>query len=126
MFTIDSHTHIIPEKIPGYAAKFGYGEFITLDHHTPGKAWMVRGSKRFREISENCWNPDVRIREMEKHRVDMQVLSTIPVMFSYWAKAEHAEETSIFLNDHIAEIVNRYPGKFAGLGTIPLQDEKRA
>jgi aminocarboxymuconate-semialdehyde decarboxylase len=52
----------------------------------------------------------------------MQVLSTVPVMFSYWAKPADALDLSRRLNDHIAEVVRAHPSRFAGLGTIPLQD----
>jgi aminocarboxymuconate-semialdehyde decarboxylase len=66
------------------------------------------------------------MNECDKHGVHVQVLSTIPVMFSYWAKAADALEVSKFLNDHIAGIVDRYPRRFAGLGTVPLQDPDSA
>jgi aminocarboxymuconate-semialdehyde decarboxylase len=126
MFTIDTHTHIIPKHLPDFAKKFGYGEFITLDHHSSGKAWMMQGNKRFREILENCWDPQVRIQEMALHQADQQVICTIPVMFSYWAQAEHALEVSQFLNDDIASTVQNYPDKFIGLATVPLQDTSMA
>src|SRR5207302_1436132 len=44
------------------------------------------------------------------------------VMFSYWAKPRDALELCRILNDHIAEVVRANPKRFAGLGTIPLQD----
>ena len=75
MFTIDTHTHIIPKEIPDFSSKFGYGEFIRLDHHAEGRAWMMQGENRFREIIANCWDPEVRIAEMTEHQVDMQVRS---------------------------------------------------
>jgi aminocarboxymuconate-semialdehyde decarboxylase len=126
MFTIDTHTHIIPENIPDFSTKFGYGEFIRLEHHEKGRAWMMQGGKRFREIVENCWSPEVRLAEMKKHGANTQVICTIPVMFSYWAKPEHGLEVSVFLNDHIAGVVNKNPKNFIGLATVPLQDTKLA
>lgn len=87
---------------------------------------MMIDDKFFREIEDNCWDPEVRIRESSKHGVHVQVLSTIPVMFSYWAKATDALQVAQFLNDHIAGIVRRYPKRFVGLGTIPLQDPELA
>jgi aminocarboxymuconate-semialdehyde decarboxylase len=49
------------------------------------------------------------------------VLSTVPVMFSYWAAPEHGYDWSRFLNDHLAGVVQSHPRRFIGLGTIPLQ-----
>ncbi|MCW3103359.1 MAG: 2-amino-3-carboxymuconate-6-semialdehyde decarboxylase [Bacteroidetes bacterium] len=120
--TIDIHTHILPENIPNWKEKFGYGGFIHLDHHKPCCAKMMRDDgKFFREIEDNCWSAEKRIHECDHHQVDVQVLSTVPVMFSYWAKPDDCLNLSMFLNDHIAEIVQRYPKRFVGLGTIPMQ-----
>jgi len=87
---------------------------------------MMMDDKFFREIEDNCWDPETRLRELGQHHVDMQVLSTVPVMFSYWAQPNHALEVAVFLNDHIAGIVHRYPTRFIGLGTLPLQDPELA
>jgi aminocarboxymuconate-semialdehyde decarboxylase len=125
-FTIDIHTHILPENIPNFRKKFGYGGFIHLDHHAPCRARMMMDDKFFREIEDNCWDADARLKECGHHHVDVQVLSTVPVMFSYWAKPDDALEVAKFLNDHIAEIVQRYPRRFVGLGTVPLQDPELA
>ena len=121
MLKIDIHTHIIPENLPKFKEKFGYGEFISLDHHKPCCAKMMIDDRFFREIEDNCWDPNTRIKECDHHHINVQVLSTIPVMFSYWAKPNDALEVSMFLNDHIATIVHAYPKRFIGLGTIPLQ-----
>lgn len=126
MLTIDIHTHIIPEHLPDLKKKYGYGDFIRLDHHKPCCARMMVGDRFFREVEQNCWDADVRTKECDKHGVHVQVLSTIPVMFSYWAKPHDCLEISMMLNDHIADIVQRYPKRFAGLGTVPLQDPQMA
>ncbi len=116
------HTHILPEKLPNFADKFGYGEFIHLLHNKPGYALMMKGDKFFREIGANCWDPELRIREYAEHDTQLQVVCTIPVMFSYWAEPEDTLDLSMFLNDHIGELVEKYPKNYLGLGTVPMQD----
>lgn len=118
---IDIHTHIIPEHMPRWSEKFGYGGFIHLEHHKPCCARMMKDDEFFREIQSNCWDAEARLRDCQHTHVDVQVLSTIPVLFNYWAKPEHALDTSRFLNDHIGEIIERHPTKFIGLATIPMQ-----
>ncbi len=95
---------------------------IDLDHYKPCCARMMIGERVFREITDNVWDPARRIEECDHAGVSMQVLSTVPVMFSYWAKPADALDLSRRLNDHIAGVIRNHPKRFAGLGTIPLQD----
>jgi aminocarboxymuconate-semialdehyde decarboxylase len=119
---IDLHTHILPREWPDLDAKYGYPGFVRLEHHQPCCARMMIGDRVFREITDNVWEPSRRLEEMERADVSMQVLSTVPVMFSYWAKPADALDLSRRLNDHIAEVVRANPTRFTGLATIPLQD----
>lgn len=122
LLTVDIHTHILPQDIPDFGRRFGYGGFIHLDHHRPGCARMMMDDKFFREVEANVWDPATRMHECEGHQVHVQVLSTVPVMFSYWAKPQDTLNLSMFLNDHIAGIVDKHPKRFIGLGTLPMQD----
>lgn len=123
MLRIDVHTHILPRDIPKWRDKFGYGGFISLDHYKPCSATMVRDDGvTFRDVEENCWSAQTRIEECDRSGIDVQVLSTVPVMFNYWAKPQDGAEIAHFLNDHIAEIVGQFPLRFVGLGTVPMQD----
>jgi aminocarboxymuconate-semialdehyde decarboxylase len=127
MLKIDVHTHILPRDIPNWKDKFGYGGFIRLDHYKPCCAHMTRDDGRqFRDVEENCWDPVIRVEEMDATGVTVQVLSTVPVMFSYWAKPADGAEISKFLNDHIADVVTDFPLRFVGLGCVPLQDPSLA
>ncbi|MBL3658660.1 amidohydrolase [Fulvivirga sp. 2943] len=116
------HTHIIPEIMPNWTEKFGYGDFIYLQHHKEGVAKMMKGNQFFREIKANCWDPQIRIEEYKQFHTQVQVVCTIPVMFSYWAKPGDGHDLSRFLNDHMAALVETYPKNYIGLATIPMQD----
>jgi aminocarboxymuconate-semialdehyde decarboxylase len=118
---IDLHTHILPPTWPNLRDRYGYGGFIALEHHGPGCARMMLDGKLFREIESNCWDPRKRIEDCDRHGVTVQVLSTVPVMFSYWAKPDHGHDLSRLLNDHLAGVVRDYPDRYAGLGTLPMQ-----
>ena len=123
MLKIDIHTHILPKDIPDWKTRFGYGGFIRLEHHRPCCARMLKDDgKFFREVEDNVWSAEKRIEEWDSFGVNVQVLSTVPVMFSYWTKPHDGAEISKFLNDGIAEIVSAFPKRFVGLGTVPMQD----
>ncbi len=118
---IDVHTHILPKTWPDLRERYGYGGFIRLEHHRPCCAQMWKDEVFFREVEDNCWSAERRIEECDAAGVDVQVLSTVPVMFSYWAKPDDALDLSRRLNDGIAEIVRDRPTRFVGLATVPLQ-----
>jgi aminocarboxymuconate-semialdehyde decarboxylase len=126
MLKIDMHTHIIPRVLPNWTQKFGYGNFIHLDHHRPGFARMMQGEKFFREIEQNCWDPKVRIDDYAQFNTQVQVVCTIPVMFSYDAKPADCLEVSQFLNDDLAQLCRTYPKNYVALATIPMQDAELA
>ncbi len=118
---IDIHTHILPKNWPDLKEKYGYGGWVRMEHYAPGCARMMIDDKHFRDVEENLWDAHVRLHDCDKQGVSVQVLSTVPVMFSYWAKGQDALDLSRFLNDHIASVVASAPDRFIGLGTIPMQ-----
>jgi len=81
----------------------------------------MKSNKFFRRIEDNCYNAERRIEESDHFGVHVQVLSTVPVMFAYFAEPDHGLEVARFLNDHIADVVTENPKRFIGLGTLPMQ-----
>ena len=121
MQKIDVHTHMLPRHIPDFKAKYGYGGFVTLDHHAPCRARMLKDDGTFfREIEENCFESKARLVDIDKTDVSVQVISTVPVMFSYWAKPQDTHDLSCHLNDHIASVCQEHPERFVGTMTEKL------
>ncbi|RDW20154.1 2-amino-3-carboxymuconate-6-semialdehyde decarboxylase [Oceanobacillus arenosus] len=119
---IDFHTHVISEEFLNLAEKYGDDRWPILEKTCDcGANIMVKG-KKFREITDQAWDTNTRLKDMENEGIDIQVLSPIPVTFSYWSDPEQGLELARSQNDFIASIVKEHPTKFIGLATVPLQD----
>lgn len=122
MPVIDIHNHFFPRNWPDLAARFGTPNWPWIKHTEPGKAEIMVGDRFFRQIYSACWDPEVRLREMDRDGIDMQVFSATPVLFAYERPAEHALGCAHLFNDAALELCAPGKGRLKSLCQVPLQD----
>jgi aminocarboxymuconate-semialdehyde decarboxylase len=115
--TIDVHTHVVPRGLP-----FGHDERFARLEIAGDQGDVFVGGQLFRRVNRPAWDTAARLADMARDGVAMQVLSVMPELFSYWAEPTMGRTFCGMLNGAIADMVAGAPDRFAGLGTVPLQD----
>lgn len=120
---IDVHTHVIPDRFPSYAGK---GQGLPFwpsmaDADACHKHVMISG-KVYRTVAEESWKAARRIEDMRSAGIELQALSPMPELLSYWLPVDDAKVLTRYLNEQIAGMVAVAPERFVGLGAVPLQD----
>jgi len=121
MPVIDIHNHFFPREWPDLAARYGTSNWPRIKHNEPGKAEIMVGDRFFRQIYSACWDPDVRLQEMDRDDVDVQVVSATPVLFAYDRPIEHALDCAQLFNDSALELCTQGKGRLKSLCQVPLQ-----
>ena len=122
MPVIDIHNHFFPREWPDLAARYGTQNWPWIKHTQPGKAEIMVGDRFFRHIYAACWDAEVRLREMDRDGVDMQVISATPVLFAYDRPIEHALDCAQLFNDAALDLCAQGKGRLKSLCQVPLQD----
>jgi aminocarboxymuconate-semialdehyde decarboxylase len=123
---IDIHTHIVPEHFPPHARAGTDVAWPSMVPAQPCHRHVMLSGKVYRTVPDTSWDTTRRSADMDRLRVDRQVLSPMPELLSYWLDGEDGAALSRYLNEQIAAMVARAPNRFFGLGTVPLQDVDRA
>ncbi|MGP1358908.1 amidohydrolase family protein [Roseicyclus sp.] len=116
---IDIHTHTL---CPGVNDLLGGPPSPDLipyqrDMAPEGKAVdAAQGPELMRKFNDL----DTRLAAMDAMGIDFQIVAPAPGQQHYWAEAELLAAVSAVQNDHVAALVAKAPGRFAGLGTLPL------
>ncbi len=122
MTVVDMHTHFFPEHWPDLEDRFGTPNWPWLRHLDPGKAMVMVGDREFRPIYSACWDPEVRLAEMDRDGIDIQVMCSTPVLFAYDRPVEHAVECARIFNNAARRLCEHDSGRLQSLCQVPLQD----
>jgi aminocarboxymuconate-semialdehyde decarboxylase len=121
LFVIDFHAHVVVPEVQRFSA----GHVVDLSpRSTPaGNPAAVEALRRWNEATRrNMVDLPTRLKLMDQMGVDMQVLSPSLVhQYTYWADPEASLKMERMTNDSIADTVAKAPGRFVGLGGVPLQ-----
>ena len=123
---IDVHTHVVPAHIPPRANASRHWPSVVPDGNGSADASVMIDGRVFRRIDSRCWDVERRLADMREDGSDMHVLSPMPELLSHWMSADEAEALSDVVNADIARMVAAKPGRFAGIGSVPMQDCARA
>jgi aminocarboxymuconate-semialdehyde decarboxylase len=82
--------------------------------------------KQMQDRSAKLTSIEVRLKDMDRMGIDVQAVSPAPFQCYYWTEPDFGLELSRIVNDRIAEIAAKWPERFVGLGTVPLQNAELA
>jgi aminocarboxymuconate-semialdehyde decarboxylase len=119
---IDVHSHVFP-RISQAESRIlaGAGE-PWLRVHGDGTGMMMSGGDEYRPVIAPLWDPERRLVEMDALGVDVQAISSTPLMFGYGAEPARAIEWCDLVNDRILDYCSVDPNRLLPLCQVPLQD----
>lgn len=123
---IDVHTHVVPKGWPELSSVCGGSGWPWLRIDSERDAMIMVGETEFRPVGPDCWDPGVRLADMDADGVDVQVLSPTPVFFSYDRPAHQAVKVARVFNDLTLEIAAAGGDRFIPFCQVPLQDPDAA
>lgn len=126
MQVIDIHNHFFPRNWPDLSVRYGTADWPWIKHTGNGEAEIMLGNRFFRKIYSACWDAEVRLNEMDRDGIDVQVISATPVLFAYDRPVEHALDCARLFNDAALEICAKGKGRLKSLCQVPLQDPDQA
>ncbi|MDH6115100.1 aminocarboxymuconate-semialdehyde decarboxylase [Kitasatospora sp. MAP12-15] len=123
---VDVHTHLVPKGWPELSAACGGTDWPWLRIESERQAMIMVGESEFRPVGAQCWDPAVRLADMDEDGVDLQVVSPTPVFFSYDRPAEQAVRVARIFNDLTLELTAAGGERLIPFCQVPLQDPDAA
>jgi aminocarboxymuconate-semialdehyde decarboxylase len=122
MRSIDIHAHLFPQCFWNTvnSGKDWYG--VTLQSGEGPEATISDEKRDPLTTPKHQFTPEERLKDMDEQGVDVQVVSIATPLFGYHLPADQGLKLAREVNDEIASMTRRWPQRFAGLATLPVQD----
>ncbi|MBM4264025.1 MAG: amidohydrolase [Deltaproteobacteria bacterium] len=116
---IDLHSHYFPIETLTNPGKYeNRTPKLVLDK---GKLAVTSAIGSRPNLGAGAYDPVARIKALDEMQIDMQAISPSPILLFYWEDAAVAAHFSRKQNEAIQDVVKKYPDRFVGFGSVPLQ-----
>jgi len=126
--TVDMHGHAMtpavealiaacPEKKAEAEIRLRTMGAASIEHNN--KVMLPQAARGLNDVG-------VRIADMDRMGVDLQVVSPLPTQYYYWAGEDLAAQIVSLQNEHVAALCAQHPERLLGLGTLALQHPQLA
>ena len=122
---VDIHCHYLNAEVAGQVAPYKPIE-REPSHIYANDLTREVNVKQMKERGEMLTSIEVRLKDMDKMGIDIQAVSPAPFQYYYWAEPSLGRDLARQVNDRIADIAAKWPDRFVGIGTVPLQDADMA
>lgn len=122
MTIYDVHAHaIVPEAVSEMSSAHpGHGPSLLEEE---GVAYMsYPGRARLGPLPQGMFDPEQRLRDMDRQRVDVQIIAIAPPNYFYHVPSPVGRDFARIQNDHLRYLSDSNPDRFHHFGTLPLQD----
>jgi len=120
--TIDIHAHaIVPDALRRMEeAHHEYGPTLYKEEGNTYMRYPGRGT--LGPLPEAIFDPETRLVDMDRQRVDVQVIAIPPPNFHYHVPAAVGVDFARIQNDELIVLSDSRPDRFHVFATLPLQD----
>ncbi|MEU2657169.1 amidohydrolase family protein [Streptomyces sp. NPDC007325] len=128
MTVVDVHAHVFPEIGRAEAGRITGGDDAPWLRTTdgPDAGMMMAGTAEYRPVRRTLWDPAERVADLDRLGVDVQVLSSTPLLFGYGLEPARAADWCRTVNAHLLAYAAHAPDRLAPLCQVPLQDTEAA
>jgi aminocarboxymuconate-semialdehyde decarboxylase len=119
---VDVHAHVFPRVSRDEARVLAGAGEPWLREHRDGTGMMMSGDGEYRPVGAELWDAQARVAAMDRTGVDVQAVSSTPLMFGYEAEPARAAEWCELVNQRILDHCGQAPDRLLPLCQVPLQD----
>lgn len=120
---VDFHAHFLPSSIRDAARTGKPWHGTQVENDPDGFPVLITGGKPKTMGSVEYWDdPELRLEKMTARGVDTHVLSVAPALYRYGLDASTAIDAARDMNDEVASLHERWPDRYLGYATLPMQD----